>query len=108
MGFQRIIPKIMGFYLLHRLGVHFMFTSSQIADRIKQAAHTRGVLVKDLLVDCNLSKNTLSTMKSGGSFPRIEALVAIADKLDCSVDYLLGRTDDPVLHQLDSSSSSPI
>ena len=96
-----------------------MFTSSQIADRIKQAAHTRGVLVKDLLVDCNLSKNTLSTMKSGGSFPRIEALVAMADKLDCSVDYLLesieayyyallGRTDDPVLHQLDSSSSSAI
>ena len=85
-----------------------MFTSSQIADRIKEAAHAKGVLVKDLLVVCKLSKNTLSTMKSGGSFPRLEAITAIADELNCSVDYLLGRTDDPVLHQLDSSSSSVI
>lgn len=26
-------------------------------------------------------------------------LVLIADYLGCSVDYLLGRTEDPVLHQ---------
>ena len=26
-------------------------------------------------------------------------LVAIADYLGCSVDYLLGRTEDPELHQ---------
>lgn len=26
-------------------------------------------------------------------------LVKIADYLDCSVDYLLGRTEDPELHQ---------
>lgn len=45
-------------------------------------------------------------MKSGGYFPRMEAIVAIAEQLDCSIDYLLGRTDDPVLHQLDSSSSA--
>ena len=77
-----------------------MFTSSQIADRIKEAAHAKGVLVKDLLVVCKLSKNTLSTMKSGGSFPRLEAITAIADELNCSVDYLLGRTDDPAVKRM--------
>lgn len=85
-----------------------MFTSSQVAERIKTAAHAKGVLVKNLLSTCGLSKNALSTMKSGGYFPRIEAIAAMADELDCSVDYLLGRTDDPVLHQLDSSPSSLI
>ncbi|MDE7261246.1 MAG: helix-turn-helix transcriptional regulator [Oscillospiraceae bacterium] len=30
-------------------------------------------------------------------------LVLIADYLGCSVDYLLGRTEDPELHQRDAS-----
>ena len=91
---------------MHRLKVFFLFTSSQVAERIKATAHMRGILVKSLLTSCGLSKNALSTMKAGGYFPRIEAIAAMADELDCSVDYLLGRTDDPVLHQADSSSSS--
>ena len=82
-----------------------MFTSSQVAERIKKTAHDQGFLVKDILVTCQLHKNTLSSMKAGGYFPRMEGIVAIADQLDCSVDYLLGRTDDPILHQVDSSSS---
>lgn len=85
-----------------------MFTSSQVAERIKKPLMNQGFLVKDILVTCQLNKNTLSSMKSGGYFPRMEAIVAIAEQLDCSIDYLLGRTDDPVLHQLDSSSSSAI
>jgi len=82
-----------------------LFTSSQVAERIKKTAHDQGFLVKDILVTCQLNKNTLSSMKAGGYFPRMEGIVAIADQLDCSVDYLLGRTDDPILHQVDSSSS---
>lgn len=46
-----------------------------------------------MLSDCNLSVNTLSSMQSGGYYPRLEAIAKIADYLDCSVDYLLGRTD---------------
>lgn len=83
-----------------------MYTSSQVAERIKKTAHDQGILVKDLLIACQLNKNTLSSMKAGGYFPRMEGIVAIAEQLGCSVDYLLGRTDDPILHQLDSSSSS--
>lgn len=78
-----------------------MYTSSQVAERIKKTAHDQGILVKDLLITCQLSKNTLSSMKAGGYFPRIEGIAAIADQLGCSVDYLLGRTDDPTLSQLD-------
>ncbi len=78
-----------------------MFTSSQVAERIKKTAHDQGFLVKDILVACQLNKNTLSSMKAGGYFPRMEGIVAIAEQLGCSVDYLLGRTDDPALSQLD-------
>lgn len=78
-----------------------MYTSSQVAERIKKTAHDQGFLVKDILVTCQLNKNTLSSMKAGGYFPRMEGIVAIAEQLGCSVDYLLGRTDDPALSQLD-------
>lgn len=77
-----------------------MYTSSQVAERIRKTAHDQGILVKDLLIACQLNKNTLSSMKAGGYFPRIEGIVAIAEQLGCSVDYLLGRTDDPALQQL--------
>lgn len=33
-------------------------------------------------------------MLSGGYLPRIETLTKIADYLNCSVDYLLGRTEE--------------
>lgn len=45
-----------------------------------------------MLSECDLNVNLLSTMQSGGFFPRLEAITKIADYLDCSVDYLLGRT----------------
>lgn len=47
-----------------------------------------------MLEACGLSKNALSSMLSGGSTPKSENLAKIADYLDCSVDYLLGRTDN--------------
>ena len=48
-----------------------------------------------MLTDCDINKNALYTMQASGYLPRAEALARIADYLDCSVDYLLGRTDNP-------------
>ena len=76
-----------------------MYKSSNIALRIKSVAKTKNIILKDLLSTCNLSKNTLSSMLSGGSTPKSENLAKIADYLDCSVDYLLGRTDNPNSHK---------
>lgn len=42
-----------------------------------------------------ISSGNISDWKSGKSAPNIEAITKIADYLGCSVDYLLGRTDDP-------------
>lgn len=68
-----------------------MYKSSNIAERIKSVAKKRNVKINLMLDDCGLSKNTLSSMLSGGSMPKSENLAKIADYLDCSVDYLLGR-----------------
>lgn len=63
------------------------------ANKIKSLAKSKGISVNKLLIDCELNKNSIYTMQSNGYFPRVETLIKIANYLDCSVDYLLGRTD---------------
>ena len=75
-----------------------MYNSQMLVDNIKNIAKQRNILIKELLNNCDLSINILSQMtdkKGISSF----ALARIADYLDCSVDYLLGRTDNPSSHK---------
>lgn len=76
-----------------------MYEAIYIAQRIKYIAKKEKIQLKIMLEECNLSKNTLSSMLSGGSTPKSENLARIADYLDCSVDYLLGRTDNPEINR---------
>ena len=76
-----------------------MHNSQEVSNRIKLHAKSRKIAIGAMLSDCNLSKNTLSSMQSGGYLPRAETLSKIADYLDCSVDYLLGRTDNPEINK---------
>lgn len=45
--------------------------------------------------------NTLSSMNHRGSWLQANSLAMIADYLKVSVDYLLGRTDNSVIEQLE-------
>lgn len=76
-----------------------MYISSDTANLIKALAKLKGIAIKDMLSDCGLNKNTLSTMTSRGSWIQANTLAKIADYLDCSVDYLLGRTDNPEINR---------
>jgi transcriptional regulator with XRE-family HTH domain len=42
-----------------------------------------------------VSRPAISQFASGSNLPSIEKLVAIADHFDVSIDYLVGRSDDP-------------
>lgn len=70
-----------------------MYISAYTAERIKQIAKIKNITIKVMLSECGLNKNTLSSMLSRGSWLQANSLAKIADYLDCSVDYLLGRTD---------------
>ena len=71
-----------------------MYTSSNIAARIKAVAKSKNVSIKKLLEDVGLGYNTMTNMKT--STPKADNIAKIADYLGVSVDYLLGRTDDPL------------
>ncbi len=76
-----------------------MYISSKTANIIKKYAKIKNIAIKDMLTDCDLNKNTLSTMLSRGSWIQANSLAKIADYLDCSVDYLLGRTENPEINK---------
>lgn len=73
-----------------------MYNSSNVAERIKATAKMRNASVKELLENVGLGFNTMSNMKK--SMPKADNLARIADYLNCSVDYLLGRTDNPEIN----------
>lgn len=75
-----------------------MYQTTNTVERIKLLAKSKNIKIADMLNDCELNKNTLSSMSSRGSWIQANNLAKIADYLDCSVDYLLGRTDNPEIN----------
>lgn len=69
-----------------------MYFSNDIAIKIKDLAKTKGYKLSDMFETIGIGKNTMSNLKT--SMPKADTLAKIADYLDCSVDYLLGRTDN--------------
>lgn len=79
-----------------------MYNSNDIAMRIKEIAQLRHIKTTDMFENIGLGKNTLSNFRI--SMPKADNLAKIADYLNCSVDYLLGRTDNPNVFFLDGNS----
>ena len=71
-----------------------MYDSHNIATIIKTTAKQKNIVMKNMLTECNLGSNTMSAMYHGKSIAS-DSLAKIADYLDCSVDYLLGRAKTP-------------
>lgn len=71
-----------------------LYNSPYVANRIKRYAKSKNIALKDILEDCGLGTNSFSHMLHGRAIA-FDSLAKIADYLDCSVDYLLGRTDNP-------------
>ena len=73
-----------------------MFEPYEIAERIKLYAREKNMTVKSLLKDAGVGEKMVSNMSGkNGSYPQSDKIAQIAKILDCSVDYLLGRTDNP-------------
>lgn len=59
----------------------------------------RGTKPNPVAKEIGISSGILTKWKVTGALPSGENLVKIADYLDCSVDYLLGRTDNPEINK---------
>ena len=67
----------------------------QTFDRIKELAKKQGLSINSLEEKLGYSGNTIYNLKN--SKPSTERISEIADYFNVSTDYLLGRTDNPVI-----------
>ena len=80
------------------MGEQKLYTSHNLAITIKKQAKTKNISLKTMLEHLQLGSNTMSALYHDKSIA-FDSLARIADYLDCSVDYLLGRTDNPDAHK---------
>ena len=62
-------------------------------DRIKETAKKRGLSLAQLNEKAGMKQNIIYSWKK--KKPSAEKLESVAEVLNVSVDYLLGKTDDP-------------
>ncbi len=83
-----------------------MYDLQKNIDKILFVTKQRGLSVDQMLKRAELSPSIIANMKRGQK-PSVDKIQAIADYFNCSVDYLLGRTDDPEI-KFDYSNSIEI
>lgn len=66
-----------------------------LSSRLKAARKNKKLTQDGLARAVNTTKATISNYENEYSSPSNEALVKIADVLECTTDYLLGRSDYP-------------
>lgn len=64
-------------------------------DRLKKLRTERGLLQSDVAEFLNIKTNSYSQWETGKREPDYSSLLKLADYFQVSVDYLLGRSDDP-------------
>ena len=75
-----------------------MYNAQIAADRIKKSLIDLKKTGKQMATDCGLGINVMSNIRRG-DVKSVETFYKIADYLDCSLDYLLGRTDNPEINR---------
>jgi len=67
--------------------------------RLKELRKKKGISQLRLATDLNTTQNTISRYETGEREPGIYELIKIADYFNVSVDYLIGRTENPKMNR---------
>ena len=63
--------------------------------KLKELREKKGLLQKDVANYLKIARNTYSQYEIGAREPDIITLISLADYFGVSIDYLVGRTDNP-------------
>lgn len=77
-----------------------LYDSIALAENIKIQAKARNIQLKDMYAELGMSKGVLSNLRTGRMIAA-DSLARIADYLDCSMDFLMGRTVDPAVQRME-------
>ena len=77
----------------YKIGVSFL--CNVFWERFYNICSLRKTKPNPVAKQINISSGIVTKWKNTGTLPNGETLIKLADALDCSVDYLLGRSDIP-------------
>jgi len=66
--------------------------------RILELKKDRNLLQKDIANAINIAVRNYQRYEKGEAQPTLPVLLRLADYFDVSLDYLVGRSDDPTRH----------
>jgi len=72
-------------------------------ERFYSLCALNGCKPNPLAKELGISSGVVTKWKTDGTLPNGENLLKIAERLHCSVDYLLGRTDEPGVFRRDDA-----
>lgn len=75
-----------------------MFPKKIFGSRVSSLRKDKGISQQALGTLFEVTKATISRIESGDRSPSVDLLFALADYFDVSLDYLVGRSDDPARH----------
>lgn len=71
---------------------------TEFSEHLKQIRKARGFTQKDVAAAIEITERNYQCYESGSKKPGFDSLIALADFYDVSLDYLVGRSDDPSRH----------
>lgn len=74
-----------------------------LKSRLKLLRENIGLNQKEMAKELNMSYTTYNNYENGIRTPDIEILKYIANYFNCTIDYLVGRTDKPNLELIDKN-----
>ena len=73
---------------------------ANFSERLRELRRKNRMTQEALATVIGVRQDAISTYENGKFYPEVRNLLIIADYFDVSLDYLMGRTDDPEVHQL--------
>ncbi len=66
---------------------------------LKSLRQSKNLTQKQLATEINASERGIQNYEAGVRKPTYDILISLADYFDVSIDYLVGRTDNPNSHK---------
>ena len=70
----------------------------ELSDAFRRFRKYAGITQKQAAAAANISERNYQDYEYGRVIPSITALISLADRYEVSLDYLVGRSDDPARH----------
>lgn len=68
-------------------------------ERLKELRTSKGLSQKQLSIEIKISDRGIQRYEYGEREPSMSTLIALADYFNVSIDYLVGRTDNPKINK---------